>query len=206
MWQYCSITLLILLIVSIIIPRESHEQHLIVQSEYESFNTETVLDEHRRLIFQSKDLYNTKETLNSTQKIDQPGKCANTVPVVVLEMTTKGSSAPLDNILTPDDIASNFSHSMQHKFGILRFKILDLIFQENRPAKVCYYGEHVTYSSVKCLNEEMVSNRNHSYYNGGNGYDIRVVKSNRHAIIWDPVIDNRDGMYIYIYICIYIHI
>lgn len=191
MWQCASLSLLILLIVSIIIPRELLEQHLMPPGNNGKSNTELMLDKHtRRLIFQSTELYNTKETVNSTKH----GNCANAIPVIVLEMASTESSASLGNIFTARDIATNFTHSMQQKFGMLRFKIVDVVFQENTP-KVCHHGEHVIYSAAKCMNEGVSTNRNHSYYNGGNGYDVRIVKTSRHAVIWDPVIDNRDGTY-----------
>jgi hypothetical protein len=204
-------SLLTILLINSIIPRKSLEQnqqhsHFIALDDYGKLNAETVLDEHiQRLTFQSKRLYNAKETLNSTENIGLHGKCANTIPVIVLETTAKESSVTpnstskegLNHSFTPLDIKTNFSLSMQHHLGILRFKIFDVVYEKDLQVTVCYHGEYVKYSSARCLNEDKNSktSRNHSYYNGGNGYDIRIVKTNRHAVLWNPVIDNRDGTY-----------
>lgn len=65
------------------------------------------------------------------------------------------------------------------------------------PYQLCYRGLDHQYESQLCPGEMVVPpglrNRgNISMFNGGNGYDFRLVGP---SVVWGPVVDHRDGSY-----------
>jgi hypothetical protein len=129
----------------------------------------------------------------------QFGHCVAARPVVM--MSNRGRAEDYDNIFRQDffsinDIASNFSDPMITEPGWLNLTITDIPHLLNFSAPYpCYQGHFISYTAAKCHREKSKSGRSHVFWNGSNGYDLRIVGHNRWSVLWGPVRDHRNGVY-----------
>jgi hypothetical protein len=121
--------------------------------------------------------------------------CTNARPVLMLSHREGNSDVFLSDFFPADDIASNFTNPIVTEPGWLNIIISDVIFPFNKYAPYpCNQGHSVSYTSIKCK-EKTASGRSRNFFNGSNGYDLRIVQSNQGSILWAPVKDHHNGVY-----------
>ena len=123
------------------------------------------------------------------------GNCDAAKPVILLQGPSD-SKGNLSNLFSRNDIAFNFSEPIITESGWLNLMILDVFLPFNPEIPYpCYQGHYIQYSSLKCANEHQISPRTRSFFNGSNGYDLRVVQDGAESILWAPILDHLNGSY-----------
>ena len=123
------------------------------------------------------------------------GNCDEAKPVILLEGLSD-YDGNLNNLFSRNDTAFNFSEPIITGPGWLNLMIVDILIPFNPEVPYpCYRGHYIYYSSLKCANELQVSPRAQAYFNGSNGYDLRVVQDGAESILWAPILDHLNGTY-----------
>lgn len=121
--------------------------------------------------------------------------CTNSRPVLMLSHSEGESDIFLDDFFPVDDVASNFSNPIITVPGWLNITIADVMLPFNKDAPYpCNQGHSVSYTPIKCK-EKTASEQSRNFFNGSNGYDLRIVQSDKISIIWAPVHDHHNGVY-----------
>ena len=133
---------------------------------------------------------------NTMTGIDSPfSNCDEAKPVILL-MGPSYYRGNLSNLFSGDESATNFTEPIISGPGWLNFMIVDMLLPFNPEMPYpCYRGHYLHYSALECAREIYVSPRTHIFYNGSNGYDLRLVQDGAGSILWAPILDYLNGSY-----------
>jgi hypothetical protein len=123
------------------------------------------------------------------------GNCTDARPVLMLSNNEEEPDIFQHDFFPIDDIASNFSNPIVTVPGWINITIADVLFPFNKYAPYpCSHGHSVSYTPIKCK-EKTAPGRSRNFFNGSNGYDLRIVQNNQRSILWAPVRDHHNGVY-----------